>query len=163
MDAKRIMVILGWIMVVMMVVVSLAFLNNYMVDQDDLVTTTGVLRQEIKISKDEYGKHTSLKFFIEGDKSTYGLPGNLLRRSNQEVYNLETGDEVEIIYMKKGERAALFKALNHNSIWGIKKVNGETYLTVDQALEYHKSARSLVYAISFMAFAIGIGIFLTRW
>ena len=56
MDAKRIIIIVGWLMVVILVVVSFAFMNNFMVDQDDLVTTTGKLKKEIGITTDEITK-----------------------------------------------------------------------------------------------------------
>ena len=54
------------------------------------------------------------------------------------------------------------KSLDHTSIWGIEKVDGLTYLTLEQAMEHHRSFKTLVYAGFFFVMAVGLGVYLVR-
>ena len=161
---KRTMIIFGWFAVVTLFALGLLFVNNFRVVEDDFTIVRGKISGEVTTTQDEYGeRNTSLRLYLAGRKGVYGLPGKLLEKANQDIYQLQDGDEVILTVRTQESRDIMAKSLDHTSIWGIEKVNGPTYLTLEQAINYHRSFRTLVYAGVFFVMAVGLGVYLVRW
>jgi hypothetical protein len=159
---KRVMIILGWIMVVSMVAGGLIFVKNYYVAEDHFTTIKGTISSEPKTTQDEYGVNTSLRIHLDNQKGVFSLPGNLLRQVDQDILQLKEGDEISLTIRNEDNKEKMAEALNLANIWGIEKVDGPTYLTLKQAINYHRSFQTLLYAGFCFAIAVGLGVYLTR-
>ena len=88
---------------------------------------------------------------VEEDGKKYTLAGKLLEISEQDIYNLKSGDKVQVWIKKEEARTFFDHFLKHkDSIWGIESISGSSFLLFETALAYQKKTSSLIYAGLFL-------------
>lgn len=136
-------------------VMAYLFASKYNAKLEDFEVKTVTLKGDVLITQDEYRtENTSLGFLIEEDQKEYTLAGKLLKIAETSIYQLKSGDKVRI-WIKKEKTTTFFdRFLKHkDSIWGIKSLSGNSFLSFEKALEHQTGVSSLIFAGLFLLMA----------